>query len=514
MSARTFFQGCGIGIVLTLSYTWEQLAADHIDGLYLRVLPVSTVSAGAVIDLIAAALLGWGLLLLLDRLDGAQKTPVWLLLTALLPALALHTGFKLAEVTFRNPPVLLLFVAFSLPALAVWRLVSAGYKRLVTAVRWGYLCAGTCVLWIAPQLAYQALHHQPREQICFDHRPAATAEQTAAASAQPRIVWVLFDELSYDQTFEHRQPDISLPAFDALRAQSTSFSRIQPAGYYTDLILPALLSGRPVAAIRSTLDGSLSVRESAHAQWNRFDPQSTLFASARNLGWGTAIDGWFNPYCRLFASTVDACFWAPENNEFPGHMRGSYTAWQNALAPLGAKFHVDENRKLAGEHRAAYAQLLAHSLASIGDPRARFLLLHLPVPHPPGIYNRAQHRMGHGSYLDNLVLADNTLGLLRAAIEKTPAARKTILIVSSDHSMRVHKWRGTRYWTAEDERTFHDRFDPRPTLLVHFPDQTAEQNEDAAFDELRTHDMIEAMLHGSITSTDELNSWVAAAPGR
>ena len=40
----------------------------------------------------------------------------------------------------------------------------------------------------------------------------------------PLLVWILFDELSYDQVFEHRAHDLSLPNFDALRTQSTLFT--------------------------------------------------------------------------------------------------------------------------------------------------------------------------------------------------------------------------------------------------------------------------------------------------
>jgi len=116
-----------------------------------------------------------------------------------------------------------------------------------------------------------------------------------------------------------------------------------------------------------------------------------------------------------------------------------------------------------------------------------------------------------GSYLDNLVLADRTLQILNAAIARSPAAAETIVIVSSDHSLRVPKWRGGMYWTEEDERVFQNHFDPRPVLLIHFPGEQDAETIAAPFPELRTHDAIEAMLAGRMQSPKDLNAWLSSA---
>ena len=56
-------------------------------------------------------------------------------------------------------------------------------------------------------------------------------------------MWLLFDELSYDQTFEHRFPGLAMPAFDKFKSESVVFSDLKPAGYYTDRVIPALFLG-------------------------------------------------------------------------------------------------------------------------------------------------------------------------------------------------------------------------------------------------------------------------------
>ena len=507
MKSQNLLEGCGLGIALTLSYIWEPLAPAHIQGLYLRVLPVSSVAGGAVLDLIAVSLLGWAAITWMEHFDGTSKTLLWALLAAIVPAIVVRSALRLAEVNFPVPSAFTMTAALLIPVIAVWRLWPDGYRRLVGATRICYLCVGLCILWVLPELSYAAMHREPPDRM-ETHR-AVPARQMA--QGETRIVWLLLDELSYDQTFDHRQPGLKLANFDAMRAVSTSFANIQPAGYYTDEIIPSLLTGQPIAEIESSKDGDLLEKQSSDAEWERFDHHATLFGDAEHKGWSTGIVGWFNPYCRLLGTLVDFCVWEPESRLFPGHMNASNTAWQNALAPLGAKFHVDADTRLSAEHGRAYELLMARALQMIQSGNERLVFIHLPAPHPPGIYDRVKGRMQvGGSYMDNLVLADKTVGEVRSAIDATPFATNTILIVSSDHSMRVPKWRGGASWTAEDERVFGKHFDTRPVLMVHFAGEQTGSTISTPFVELRTHDMIESMIDGRMSAQADLGSWLGA----
>jgi hypothetical protein len=507
MNARTLLAGCGIGIALTLSYIWQPLAPAHIQGLYLRVLPVSSVAGGAILDLIAASLLSCAVLLLLDRLDKPGTSPVWMVFTAVIPAVVIHGSLRMAEVNFPVPSTTKITLVLLLPALALWWFWRAGYRKLVAGFRLAYACVGICIVWVLPELGYSAIHAEPRDWM----QTQRLMDPPRNSGGQTRIVWLLLDELSYDQTFDHRQPGLKLDNFDRLRSVSTSFADVQPTGYLTDQIVPALLSGQPVVDIESSADGDLLVKRSRGGDWVRLDPHATVFGDAERLGWSTGIVGWFNPYCRLFGAMVDRCAWEPESRMFPGHMSAANAAWQNALAPLGAKFHVDADSRIAAEHSRAYTILTTQALELVRGGPERFVFVHLPVPHPPGFYDRQSGRLRlGGSYLDNLVLADKTLGQMMAAIEESPEAKSTILVVTSDHSMRVPKWRGGAGWTAEDERVFGKRFDTRPVLMVHFADQQVGQTLNGPFAEIRTHDMLEAMLAGRMNAERDLETWVAA----
>lgn len=502
MKLKNFFEGGGIAVALTLPYLWQPLTPTRINGLYLRALPVNTIAGAVAVDLVAVTLLSWAVLEILDRHDRNGASLFWLALIAAVPSVLLRTVLLLTEMNFHMPNELMLFGILSAPFLLFWKRRIALYRCAVRLFRGFYFCMGLCLLWILPQLLFLSSQIKQRDAMQFE-RPVAQTNTN-----QTRIVWLLLDELSYDQLFDHRQPDLSLPAFDALRAESFSFSHIRPAGFFTDEIIPALLSGKPVNDIHSSLDGWLYTRTDAQAHWQRFDPEQTLFADAQKLGWSTRVVGWYNPYCRLFTTTIDRCQWMPESVLFPGHMSTENSIGSNALAPLGNKFGKAGNKTLPEEHIAAYRQLSAAAQQAAADPQARFVFLHLPVPHPPGIYSRRNHRLQPGgSYIDNLALADLTLQSIRASIAASPSAGKTILIVSSDHSYRVPLWRNNQYWTREDETVFHDHFDQRPTLFVHFPDQHKAIEDRAVFHELETHTMIEQMLHGQIATARAFDTW-------
>ncbi|MCL6465070.1 MAG: hypothetical protein K6T49_11165, partial [Acidobacterium ailaaui] len=86
----------------------------------------------------------------------------------------------------------------------------------------------------------------------------------------------------------------------------------------------------------------------------------------------------------------------------------------------------------------------------------------------------------------------------------------TILIVSSDHSWRVGMWKmNNTTWTKEEERASGGKFDPRPVLMVHFPDETTGETIAQPFAEIKTRQLIDAMLQGQLHSPQDLDRWLA-----
>ena len=419
-----------------------------------------------------------------------------------------HLGWFLAHHDLR------LAIPFALAGIALWR--PRITSLLVRVTRIGLAAFACCLLWIAPQLTYFAFRLRPVPP--FDR---STAQ--ASAPTPKRIVWVLFDELSYNLVFDHPPQGMDFPNLRSLRAQSVSFGNLDPVGFATDRIIPSLLTGHEIEAIRSTSNGQLLYRDSGDKALHSLNPNDTLFGLANANGWSPGVDGWYNPDCRILYPVLTSCWWLPgAMARLPAEVMGASedkSAIANAfqLIPVFLFSPKPSNSEMIGPRGDLLAEQMSHADTLIRDGQIRFVFLHLSVPHPPGFYDRNTHKIcACGNYLDNLVLADDTLAALEHEIDSTPWKDQTTLIVSSDHSWRVPLWRGWFGWTPEEETLSGGRFDQRPVFLVHFPGQTSQSDVPAPTPEMTEHDIIAAMLENKLNSPQDLLAFVHAqqAPSR
>ena len=525
MKPRPFLQGAGLATLYVALFAADFLTPTLGDS-YRRLHPLTSIYRA--IFLLAIGLwIGSGIAFwLLERIPGRWRRIFWLIPLAIAPWLFLRNMaaalkdwpraalFVMQTAHVVAPAVLTLAVGLLLLSVAIG---PALYDKCITGIRAFYMVAGFGLLVILPQVGRYALRSEPPEQPAF-----VKANLPAVPASAPRIVWILMDELSYDQVFDHRQPDVALPNFDSLARSSVAFSAIQPAGRWTEEVLPALLLGRPVAALRKSYGVPPSYRSTPHGPWLRFSQYDTIFADAQSLGWTSGIAGWYNPYCRLLPSVLDRCFWQysePGNFDLASSLDSTNSVAENmaAMAPFRAKIRTLIHIPVSSPnqpHRDDYISLMAHAQDLLNDSRIRFVFVHLPVPHPPGIYDRHSHTLADGgTYLDNLVLADQSLGALRDVIQSTPAAANTTLVVSSDHSWRTFWWRGSGAWSAEAERvTQGGKFDDRPVLIVHLPGEDGRQIIAKPINLLIAHDILEALLRGQINTMADINTLTDRQP--
>jgi hypothetical protein len=497
MNLKTIAQGFAAATLLLLLRVWPQISPHHAI-LYHSFLPMQSMIWGVFIDLIVLSLLAALLFSYLQRSEGGRRNAVWAVVAAVLvPALAAD----IAAIWQVNLPYIygeMLFYGTLLLALALRWFRPGVYLRAVRFSQFLLLLAGCTLAWMVPGLLYQALRAQPADAAVPVTRAGSLLVENHAP-AGGRLIWLLFDELSYNQVFDHRYPGLALPAFDRLKSESLSFSDLQPAGYTTEEVIPSFFLGHVVENLVSNLDGEPRVTLAGQKGWHPFNANETLFGDAQRLGWTTGVVGWYNPYCRILAGTLDYCFWRMGDGQWKG-TSPDQSALQNAAAPLHeilGGWRRKGGFSAAEKHASDLEALLPQAQALIRDQNIRFVFIHLPVPHPPGIYDR---RTGHyratGTYLDNLVLADRTLSQLMATVNATASAGKTAVIVCSDHSWRVPLWRPTPQWSKEEQIASHGRFDPRPVLMIHYPGQQSGRDVTAPVGIIRIHDIIERMLRG------------------
>ncbi len=511
MKAQHLLEGCGAAILILLAYLWPQISPSHA-ALYFSVLPVNTVSRGILIDLIVVALVWAGVTFLVARKDEVNRSAAWTILLAIAVVVTLASIAKLAELRQRFPKPGILAAGVLLLGFAAWHWAPTIYARSITVFRVALVLVGCCIFWMLPKLLFVAFHRPAADTVSFRH---LSADPDASSE---RIVWILLDELSYQQVFEVSHSNLNVPALHQLAAESFSFSNLSAPGYYTAKVVPSLILGRQISELESTLDGQAIIRTDKDSHWHLLDPQQTLFAEAQRDGWTTGVAGWSNPYCRLLGSVLDSCFWYPDQFTpayMYSHMSPQKSTIENALAPLSSSVRRLMHEKSTDPspvdfHVRDAEGVLAPAEKLVADKDIRFAFVHMPVPHPPGVYDRASQQVRNGgSYLDNLALADRDLQALLNSLHSAELDRHTILIVCSDHSWRIPLWRGAAWWTKEDEEAARTGFDPRPVLLVHFPGQQQGTHVPQAMNSLVMHDAIADILRGRISNATQFSDWLA-----
>jgi hypothetical protein len=484
--------------------------------------PVESIFVAALLDVIILWPILTGLFLI------AQKLPrlwlgVWLALVVLGPWTLLKIGAKMQAWLLPHLVSRTLFFGSALCLLAIvmcWRpsfvptlqriqsfaATLLGFTTIFGAITISQLL---WCLWQARGL---------KTPISLHHRLVETTG--TEAQSKPRIIWILLDELSYEQVYEHRFAGLDLPAFDNIAQQSTVFTRVVPAGILTENVIPSLMTGLPVDHIRSSADGArLSLHDPTLNHWHLFDQHETIFQDALNAGYSTAVTGWYNPYCRILPEVIDRCYWT-SHQQTPTGSTGEASVTANAVAPLrnsvdstlrvfsrrssrltlddqGAEFHISDYRDLleAGDER-------------LKDSSSGFLFLHMPVPHPGGIYNRRTGRfaLNEGSYIDNLALADLYLDHVYQLLKQRNEWDSSMILIMGDHSWRTQLfWAGSSIWTAEDQAASHGgQFDDRPAYIVKMPQQKQPSRVETPFSAIHTRALLQGVLNGQIRSTEDL----------
>ena len=110
-----------------------------------------------------------------------------------------------------------------------------------------------------------------------------------------------------------------------------SFSNVQPAGYYTELIVPSLLWGNQIRQERSDFAGDAAVKTAGG--WQDYPDDRTLFADAERAGLAAGAVGWYIPYCRTYRRELD---WCEESlgSPLPGNYSPDRSVAWNIFAPL------------------------------------------------------------------------------------------------------------------------------------------------------------------------------------
>jgi hypothetical protein len=492
----------------------DHLAIYHFDG------PAIVLYAPMVLNLCALWLLLTGLFWLAQR-PGWPRTIIWLGLITFLPLILLRTFCAVKGCSLPHVFSLALLI-FSLIVFAVllllWRPsfespfeTARGF--VATILAFAALSGGLILIqllwfaWRARNLNTPVpLHH--RDSASLIHPP------------EPRVIWIVLDELSYQQLYEKRFPQLQLPDFDQVASQATVFAHVIPTGIFTEDVVPSLMTGIHIDQVRSSADGQLFIHDSTSNDWERFNQHDTIFQDALNDGYSTAIAGWFNPYCRIMPQVLDHCFWTFHKSD-DTFTSQSFKA--NLLDPIRdliqkvrsfvfLKSAPAVNTVLDNQlHTMDYHNLFRAADSQLADRSANFIFLHMPVPHQGGIYNRKTSAFvtSQSSYIDNLALADRYLAHVHQVLQQQGTWDSSVILIMGDHSWRTQLvWRNSPFWTPEDETASSSgQFDDRPAYIVKMPQQQQGTVIDTPLPAIRTRALLDAIISHKIQTADDLAAW-------
>ncbi len=308
----------------------------------------------------------------------------------------------------------------------------------------------------------------------------------AVRAGQPRVLWIIFDETDYRLAFEKRLANVALPEFDRLRNQSLSADHAFPPGSSTIISMPALITGWRLDTVGHD-DCDMALTRADNGVTTDWSAAPTVFSQARELGFNTALVGWYHPYSRVLGGSLNYCSWYA----MPGFELARATTFDEAVheqfAALAGRVRV----------RQLFIDICKKSLADASvvttNPTYGLILLHLPPPHAPAVYLPAKNEFTcfgvelPAGYFNNLMLADHELGVLRRGMEASGLWDNTWVILSADH------------WWRKSE-VYDNISDHRVPFLVKSPGASQSIPYSHQFNTILTHDLILAILHGQVTN--------------
>lgn len=316
---------------------------------------------------------------------------------------------------------------------------------------------------------------------------------------QPRVVWIIFDEMDQRLSFDQRPPGLKLPELERLRGESVQVTNAYSPGESTLISMPALISGRRFSsvAVRNRSDLSLTLADTGvTTNWSELP---SVFDGARALGLNTAVVGWYHPYGRVLGRSLNYCSCYPLPPSEPARAPTFGTSMAREIACLSGSLYL----------RHVYADLcrgsIADSLSVVTNSTYGLVLLHLPPPHKPAIYrpDKDEFTIFASSktqgYFDNLVLVDRTLGRLRAAMEAAGQWNRSWLLVSADHS-----WR--------ESMLFDGKRDKRVPFILKAPGPGSALTCSTQINTTLTRDLLLAILRGDLTGQQNALAWLDAHP--
>lgn len=382
-----------------------------------------------------------------------------------------------------------------LAALVLYAAISP-HSRLIDRI--GVVCR--IVLPVVPitfaGLLWQTTYPEPLEPLS---RPpqAAAAQLTGGTPPGGGIYVFLFDEWSYEWTFDRGRVLDDYPNLAAFAASASVYHDAHSPGPNTEQSIPAML-------YQTDLPTEIHRGRFGFDRRGRFVEVSelqSLFERFSPRGYHGAVVGFGLPYRLWLGDGIDRC------RSYCYYVHGS--GWASRLAQhlTNAWYYSPETwtsrlRKLR-EKRTVHG-LISSIINDTRDdvhtiirdwPERTFLFAHVHLPHPPAVVlpnlelrAASQTIWADGSvagYRNNLSAMDALIGEFVEALRTAGKLDDSVVVLTADHN-----WRSDPDLTKEDRKLQLTHV----PLLVKAPGQTEHRAIDERFDMHRLGELVESIV--------------------
>lgn len=518
---------------------WRAIFQNPAELYYFKTVAGWTALIAIVIDILIAAAVFYGLAVLLER--STHPVGVGLGRAAFVVVAALGLGNCLQEATQvrdsvarrlptglwmldSSPEVftgIVLLVVTPILAIVIWKRAHiAGWTlraiKRGAIVQWAIVALIVLspiglVLCVNMAMRIVALSKDP----AFSSNPSPRSIPAPDKRLTTRVVWVVFDEWDQGLTFDARPPDVGIPEITRLRSESLCATHASSPSWETKESLPSFVTGYSVFDSEPTAPDKLRLSFSGRPVVYDWKKLPNIFDDVQSLGGQSSIVGWYHPYGRLFGESVSSISWTPvffvgrlfpENDTIWGWMTQHSRLACQTVPYLQENFFFSSVRLRTRRYSIkAYHQAREAALAAASDPNVNLVFLHMPIPHPPGIFDRTSGEFSASldrDYIDNIALVDRTIGELRQRLEQEGLWDQTTVLLSSDHPSRPMPWdcapvffHETEAETAEFAKDRSERYVP---FLLKLAGHTDPVEYDGHFNTVLSKDLIEAILRGEV----------------
>lgn len=361
--------------------------------------------------------------------------------------------------------------------------------------------------------------------------PTLATAKAPPSGSENRVVWIVMDEFDYRLAFEARPPGLSLPALDRLRGEAFFASQALPPAWRTLLSLPAMINGERVVAAEPISSSELGIYFENSDEAVPWSETRNLFTLARERQLNSSIVGFYHPYCELFSELVSECivadFFTGWDERSFGETLGDQGSELIARTPVLAAVWNTLGLPQWGKGRKViflketllelHETLMRGAQETLARRDLQLQLIHLAVPHPPGIYDRGEDTISlesHTNYIDNLELADRVFAEIRADAEAAGTWEDTTWILTSDHWWKSEFWKTEPGWTEEEQRLATGETDPRVPFFLKIAGEHDAVEYPAPLEIVIIPRLIEALWDGRIHTHRELYRWLAPPGSR